>query len=281
MPLPGTLGETYLTEHRGLHIGDLDHAVRYHPVHRMVVALMTDAISNEPFGVHRTFLDADGKKRERKMLGRQGVVRVSPDEEVTHGLGIAEGVEDAIAILTVGWAPVWAATSSGAIERFPVLPGIESDHFCRYRRPRLACSRSLRRPMGCRWARGPHFTALRNIFMKDWNEAYNGRRYSRLCRSGKAVHPKLNGAAGRGDKNGGPHPVMRCTADIQPEPIDWIWEGRIARGKLTVIGGDPEEGKSQIGVYISATISKGGLWPNHEGRAPLGSVHHHVGRRRC
>ncbi len=63
-----------------------------------------------------------------------------------------------------------------------------------------------------------------------------------------------------------------ATADIVPEPIDWIWEGRIARGKLTVIGGDPEEGKSQIGVYISATISKGGSWPNHEGQAPLGSV---------
>jgi len=45
-----------------------------------------------------------------------------------------------------------------------------------------------------------------------------------------------------------------------------------ARGKLTVIGGDPEEGKSQLGVYISATISNGGTWPNNEGRAPRGSV---------
>ena len=42
------------------------------------------------------------------------------------GLGICEGVEDALAILLNGWAPVWAATSAGAIERFPVLPGIES-----------------------------------------------------------------------------------------------------------------------------------------------------------
>ena len=59
------------------------------------------------------------------MLGSQGVVRVSPDEDVTHGLGIAEGVEDALAILASGWEPVWAATSAGMIERFPVLPGIE------------------------------------------------------------------------------------------------------------------------------------------------------------
>jgi hypothetical protein len=77
-----------------------------------------------PCGIHRTFLNADGSKRERKMLGRQGVVRLTPDEDVTHGLGICEGVEDGLAVLA-DWAPVWAATSAGAIERFPVLPGIE------------------------------------------------------------------------------------------------------------------------------------------------------------
>jgi putative DNA primase/helicase len=126
VPLPGTLGETYLTEHRGLKIYDLnlEHAIRYHPVYRMIVALMTEAISNEPIGIHRTFLDANGKKRERKMLGGQGVVRITPDEDVTLGLGIAEGVEDALAI-ALEWGPAWAATSAGAIERFPVLSGIE------------------------------------------------------------------------------------------------------------------------------------------------------------
>jgi putative DNA primase/helicase len=124
--LPGTLGETYFVKQRNLPIRnlDLEHAVRYHPVHRMVVALMTDAISNKPCGVHRTFLDVDGKKRERKMLGRQGVVRVTPNEDVTDGLGIAEGVEDAIAV-ALDWGPAWAATSAGAMERFPVLSGID------------------------------------------------------------------------------------------------------------------------------------------------------------
>jgi hypothetical protein len=119
VPLPGTLGETYFIQHRRLKIGglDLDHALRYHSVHRMVVALMTDPVTNDPIGIHRTFLDADGKKRERKMLGRQGVVRITPDEDVTYGLGIAEGVEDALAV-ALDWGPAWAATSAGAIERF-------------------------------------------------------------------------------------------------------------------------------------------------------------------
>jgi hypothetical protein len=69
-----------------------------------------------------------------------------------------------------------------------------------------------------------------------------------------------------------PRLVMRCAADIEPEPIDWSWQDRLARGKLTVIGGDPEEGKSQVSNYIAATISVGGDWPNNEGQAPLGSV---------
>jgi putative DNA primase/helicase len=126
-PLPGTLGWRYFTERRSLHIElvDVDRVLRWHEGLNAVVALMTTPIGNVPCGVHRTFLNRDGTKRERKMLGKQGIVRVSPDEDVTHGLGLAEGVEDALAVLISGWTPVWAATSAGAIERFPVLGGIE------------------------------------------------------------------------------------------------------------------------------------------------------------
>jgi hypothetical protein len=127
-PLRDTLGWKYFTERRGLHLGaldDLSHCLRWHDGLCAVIALMTTPIGNVPCGVHRTFLNKDGTKRERKMLGKQGIVRVSPDEDVTQGLGIAEGVEDALAILISGWAPVWAATSAGGIERFPILGGIE------------------------------------------------------------------------------------------------------------------------------------------------------------
>jgi putative DNA primase/helicase len=87
---------------------------------------MTDAATNEPTGIHRTYLHPDGIKRERKMLGRQGVVRLSPDEDLTMGLGIAEGIETGLRILLSGWSPAWCATSGGGIARFPVLSGIES-----------------------------------------------------------------------------------------------------------------------------------------------------------
>ena len=126
--LKDTLGFKYFTEHRGLHIGllNLDHVLRWHKGIHAVVALMTDPLTNEPTGVHRTYLNPDATKRERKMLGRQGVIRLNPDEDVTQGLGLTEGIEDGLAVLLSGWAPVWAATSAGAIARLPALNGIEA-----------------------------------------------------------------------------------------------------------------------------------------------------------
>lgn len=128
VPLAGTLGHKYLTEIRGLKIDNLnlEHVLRWHERHRMMIALMTDPLTKEPRGIHRTFLDAEGNKLERKMLGPQGVIRLSPDEQVTQGLGICEGIEDGLAILLSGWAPIWAATCAGAIQRFPLLAGIEA-----------------------------------------------------------------------------------------------------------------------------------------------------------
>jgi len=50
-----------------------------------------------------------------------------PGSEVTLGLGLTEGIEDAASVMQgFCWSPVWAATSAGAIRAFPVLPGIEA-----------------------------------------------------------------------------------------------------------------------------------------------------------
>ena len=128
IPLHDTLAMSYLVIHRGLAItqlADLSHVLRWHHQHGCLVALMTDPLTATPCGVHRTFLNKDGTKRDRKMLGRQGLVRLSREETVTQGLGLTEGIEDGLAVMISGWQPIWAATSAGAIEHFPVLIGIE------------------------------------------------------------------------------------------------------------------------------------------------------------
>jgi len=58
----------------------------------------------------------------------------------------------------------------------------------------------------------------------------------------------------------------RSLADVTPRNIVWLWPNRIAAGKLTLIAGAPDDGKSQICVNIVATISNGGSWPLSEGK---------------
>lgn len=122
IPITGTLAETYLAS-RGLSYGG--DALRFYPGGRAMVALITDTVTGDPCGLHRTFLDRDGRKVGRKMLGRAGggVVRLSADVEVTTGLGVAEGIETALA---APFRPIWACLSAGTMKALPVLTGIES-----------------------------------------------------------------------------------------------------------------------------------------------------------
>lgn len=69
-----------------------------------------------------------------------------------------------------------------------------------------------------------------------------------------------------------PSLVSRCAADIPPEHINWIWPGRLARGKHTCIGGDPGVGKSQLYIDTIARVTTADSWPCKEGQAPLGSA---------
>jgi len=136
-PISGTLSNQYLTVERGLPLPDdilAADAFRHHGSLYFLgktvpgmVALMRDPVSAEPVGIQRTFLTPGGKKIERRMLGSAGVVMLSPSEEVEYGLCLAEGMENALAAMTIGgWRPMWAAMSAGGIRSFPVLDGIES-----------------------------------------------------------------------------------------------------------------------------------------------------------
>jgi len=66
-------------------------------------------------------------------------------------------------------------------------------------------------------------------------------------------------------------PILVPLADIQPEPISWLWPGRIPLGKLTLIVGDPGLGKSFLMVDMAARISVEAPWPDG-GTSPKGKV---------
>jgi len=61
--------------------------------------------------------------------------------------------------------------------------------------------------------------------------------------------------------------LTKKLADVKPQPLRWLWPGRIPRGKLTIIYGDPGLGKSFATLDIASRVSTGCGWPDrpHEG----------------
>lgn len=127
----GTPAERYLIERRGLAVPDGADgvALRFHqaaPFERdrapALVALKRDARTGEPVGVQLVILQSEGAKVARRSHGCAGYVMLPDAEDVTHGLHLCEGLEDAIALHLNGWRPVWAACGAGGIGGFPVLP---------------------------------------------------------------------------------------------------------------------------------------------------------------
>lgn len=65
---------------------------------------------------------------------------------------------------------------------------------------------------------------------------------------------------------------VRRADTIEAQPICWLWPGRIARGKVSLIAGHPGLGKSQLVLNMAATVTTGGCWPADGTRAERGSV---------
>jgi putative DNA primase/helicase len=137
-PISG-VGREYL-EARHCVIPPADGHLRYaehlrHPsgyVGPGLVALVTH-MAGAPMSLHRTWVNADGTKAAikppRLLLGGHrkagGVIRLWPDEALTQGLAIAEGIETALS-LAQAFQPAWALIDAGNLAKFPPLAGVES-----------------------------------------------------------------------------------------------------------------------------------------------------------
>ncbi|HEV8642372.1 MAG TPA: AAA family ATPase [Methylomirabilota bacterium] len=66
-------------------------------------------------------------------------------------------------------------------------------------------------------------------------------------------------------------PVVVRLDTVAPELVEWVWPGRIPRGKLTLLIGDPGVGKSFLALDIAARVSRGAAWPDG-GRAPASAI---------
>jgi putative DNA primase/helicase len=58
---------------------------------------------------------------------------------------------------------------------------------------------------------------------------------------------------------------------LEPEQIEWLWLGWLARGKIQIIAGRPGCAKTTAALAFGATLTRGGQWPDGS-RAPKGRV---------
>lgn len=134
-PLANTAGEKYIQQSRKIPVtpsddlkfcGDL-----YHDKQRFsgLVAIVRDKHGNPMQGIHRTFLLADGSGKAapgKKMLGPVigGAVRLLPIGNDGH-LGIAEGIETALAAARLFLVPTWAALSTAGMVQWQWPDGLK------------------------------------------------------------------------------------------------------------------------------------------------------------
>ena len=128
-----TLAEVYLAS-RGLMIGKdvAGEVIRFHPKLKFdrgcvgaMVALFCDIVNDEPCGIHRTFLDSEGRKLNRWMLGRasRAAIKLDGNENVSLGLTIGEGVETCLAAQLAGFRPSGRSVRQAPLRRFRCCPG--------------------------------------------------------------------------------------------------------------------------------------------------------------
>ncbi len=70
-------------------------------------------------------------------------------------------------------------------------------------------------------------------------------------------------------------PNITCLSAVTPKPVHWAWDQRIPAGAITLLIGDPNEGKSTLAIDIIARDSRGASMPPHDlptGAAPASSL---------
>src|SRR5438309_479207 len=120
-------------------------------------------------------------------------------------------------------------------------------------------------------------------FLRCWAE--DGGQPDSLFRGSKLMRPKWDER--RGHETYGAHTIRKalettsthtygqakppsvaedlltiCLADVEHEPVEWLWPGYILYRKLAILDGDPGMGKSTLSLDIAARVSAGAPMPD-------------------
>jgi putative DNA primase/helicase len=120
----------------------------------------------------------------------------------------------------------------------------------------------------------PEFGADRPQGATDFNDVGDANAIRRAIANAKppgvwAAQPAAQGATA-GDLSGPQVNLIRGDT-VQLRPVDWLWDGYIALGKMHIVAGAPGTGKTTLALGLAATITQGGRWPDGS-RASDGDV---------
>jgi putative DNA primase/helicase len=90
----------------------------------------------------------------------------------------------------------------------------------------------------------------------------NAQAFRVLAGSAATMTPTAPGDAVTARTTGDGAPVLVRLSDVEPREVSWLWEGRIPRGRLTLLAGRPGEGKSMATMDWAARVTTGRAWPD-------------------
>ena len=92
--------------------------------------------------------------------------------------------------------------------------------------------------------------------MKDWNDVLVHRAEIPNCNYFKSIVLK---------EPSKPETVKIIRmSDVELTPVDWLWKPYLPFGKLSVLQGNPGEGKTYFAMHLAAACTNGKLLPNME-----------------
>lgn len=221
-------------------------------------------------------IDESGNKSLQKGITKSGSFKplfeyLDLDHEYSGEIFIAEGFATASTVTFVTDKPTVMAIDAGNLklvsktfhDRFPfakIIVAADNDHS---KTGQNAAIKTAYEVQGCKitW---PNFTDKELSCTKppsDFNDLFN-------LRGTDAVLKKLYEFEDKHLEFG--VKLVRGNL-INPEPINWLWNGWLALGKLQILAGEPGTGKTTLAMNMAAIVSNGGAWPDNT-RSEQGAV---------
>ena len=255
-----------------------------------MVAAVTD-LAGKGITLHRTYLAPDGpgkldlgpEHRVKKLMTAVAAgatmgasIKLSP---VTSTVGLAEGIETALAVIAATGQHVCAAGSANGLEAVELPPEVTQVHIWADR-DESGCGEEAAERAAARFQEEGR-TVLIHLppgpGKKDWLDVYAAQGDEPLLAARaedppwqeqskdksptEPVRDKTRGAAPE-PRTALPRALLRRFSEMTPESVTWDWQHRLARGKLNMLAGDPGLGKTFVAIYAAALKSRGGTWPD-------------------